>query len=641
MTSRCSTHTKMGIGFFLLSFLLLIYGSCPAQVPDEQKEIHIVPEPVSVTVEKGQFSILPGTRIIAASPRAFDVASLLAQMLNVPTGYHLSAREGRSVYGGNKIVLYINSIPDTVLGEEGYTLRINSKEAVITANKSKGLFYGIQTMMQLLPPEMQSGSLVKDIRWNIPCVSITDYPRFAWRGLMLDVSRHFFSKEFIEKYIDEMAKYKYNVFHWHFTDDQGWRIEINGLPELTKTGAWRVPRAGRWQTFEAPQPGEKATDGGYYTQDDIREIVKYAQQRFVTILPEVDVPAHSLALIAAYPNLSCTQQQYPVWPQYPPDSLDNVLCVANDSTWLILDKIFTQVAELFPCPYIHVGGDEANRSFWTKDPKDIALMKREGIKDPAELQSYFEKKLEKLIISKGKKMIGWDEILEGGLAPEATVMSWRGIRGGIKAAQMGHQAIMAPYNETYINRGQGDPLIEPPAPGMIRLSKCYQYEPVPEGVDPKYILGGEGCLWTEYVPGYRHAEYMTWPRALALAEVFWSPKKERNWDDFIRRTEEQFKYLDAAGVKYAACIYDPVTTAVKGADDSLKVKLDAQIPGLDIYYTFDGTNPDNFYHKYEGKPLDIPKGATEIRVINYRDGRPIGHQIDCPLSVLKKRVEKN
>jgi hexosaminidase len=468
-----------------------------------------------------------------------------------------------------------------------------------------------------------------------------DYPRFGWRGLMLDVSRHFFSKQFVEAYIDEMAKYKYNIFHWHLTDDNGWRIQIKGLPRLTEVGAWRVPRTGRFGRFAPPQPGEKATYGGYYTQQDIRDVVAYAKKRFITIVPEIDVPAHSLSLIAAYPNLSCTQLQYPVNPGssfYRKE--DNVLCVANDSTWLMLDKIFTQVAQLFPGPYIHVGGDEAYKGFWKECPKDQALMKREGITTLDGLQSYFEKKLEKIIISKGKKMIGWDEILEGGIAPEATVMSWRGMQGGIKAAQMGHEVIMTPTTYCYLDLYQGDPLIEPATYSRLRLSTCYKFEPVPEGVDPKYILGGQGNLWTESVPNERHAEYMTWPRAMALAEVFWSPDSARNWPDFVSRMQYRFKYMDAAHVKYARSAYDPIITGVRDANDSLQVRLATEIPGLDIYYTFDGTNPDQYYPKYQGAPLDIPKGATEIRVVTYRNGKPIGHQIDCPLSEVAKRVPK-
>ena len=445
---------------------------------------------------------------------------------------------------------------------------------------------------------------------------------------------------------NEMAKYKYNIFHMHLTDDQGWRIEIKGLPNLTETGAWRVPRTGRRGSFEAPQPGEKSTYGGFYTQDDIREIVEYARSRFVTIVPEIDVPAHSLALIASYKNLSCTQVQYQVNPlERFIEKQDDVLCVANDSTWLILDKIFTQIAALFPGEYIHIGGDEAYKGFWEKCPKDQALMRREGITSLDGLQSYFVKKLEKLIISKGKKMIGWDEILEGGIAPEATVMSWRGTKaggmeGGIEAAKMGHKVIMTPHFSSYLDLYQGDPVIEPFTYGEVRLKTCYNFNPVPDSVNASLILGGQGNLWTEAVPNERHAEYMTWPRGLALSEVFWSPRDSHDWPDFVRRMEWQFKYMDAAHVKYARSSYDAIISGVKGSDDSLEVKLDTEIPGLQIYYTFDGTDPDNFYPIYNNYPLNIPKGASEIRVITYRDGKPIGRQINFMLSGLKFRLKK-
>lgn len=268
-------------------------------------------------------------------------------------------------------------------------------------------------------------------------------------------------------------------------------------------------------------------------------------------------------------------------------------------------------------------------------------MKREGITSLDSLQGYFEKKLEKIILAKGKKMIGWDEIVEGGLAPEATVMSWRGMAGGIKAAQMGHHVVMSPWGSAYIDLYQGDPLIEPATYGMLRLKTCYDFEPVPDGVDPKMILGGQTNLWTESVPNDRHAEYMTWPRAMAISEVLWSPKSTRNWPDFISRMEHRFKYMDVAQVKYARSAYDAIITGVRDAQDSLQVALATEIPGLDIYYTFDGTNPDNYYPKYEGKPLDIPKGATQIRVITYRGDKPIGHQINCPLTEVAKRVKKD
>lgn len=627
----------------LFLFLSIIYLNGYSQSRGEKDSLSIIPQPVSVSLQKGYFLLKPQAATISADKNAADVAVFLSNLLHQVYGYSLKndSRQMLTSSITNKvdIELRINKKPDASIGDEGYTLKVNPHQVILSANKPQSLFYGIQTLMQLLPPNGNDNEQTKNTEFKIPCVDITDYPRFGYRGMMLDVSRHFFTKEFIKKYIDEMAKYKFNVFHWHLTDDQGWRIEIKGLPKLTEVGAWRVPRTGKWGTFELPQRGEKATDGGYYTQDDIREIVKYAKQRFINILPEIDVPAHSLALIASYPNLSCTQVQYQVSPQYAPQSEDDVLCVANDSTWLMLDKIFTQVAQLFPYEYIHTGGDEADRKFWMKDPKDIALMQKEGIKTPEELQSYFERKLEKLIISKGKKMIGWDEIVEGGLAPEATVMSWRGMKGGIEAAKMGHHVIMTPILETYLSRKQGDPSVEPFGPGILRLSICYQFEPVPDKVDPKFILGGQASTWTEKIPNYRHLEYMTWPRAMAIAEVLWSPKSTRNWNSFAHRVEEQFKYLDADNVKYSRSMYDPIITAVKGSDDSMKIAITTEMPGITLYYTFDGTDPDNFYPEYTGNPLDIPKGASEIRIIAYRHGRLVSRQINHSLEELRKTLK--
>lgn len=626
---------------WILLAVTLAFKFCTAQSGKDQDAFHVVPEPVSIKAAPGTFNINSTTAVVAGDKTAAEVASSASRLLGQLTGYRLALTTASGAPTTNAIIFKLNKTPEAQLGREGYKLLASDQNVTISANQPAGLFYGLQTLLQLLPPQkgkVHGRQMGKAPQWVVPGVAITDYPRFGWRGLMLDVSRHFFSKEFVKSYIDEMAKYKYNVFHWHLTDDQGWRIEIKGLPRLTEVGAWRVPRTGRWGTFTQGAPGEKATDGGFYTQDDIREIVDYARKRFITIVPEVDVPAHSLALIAAYPNLSCTQLPYAVPPQYAPGSDDNVLCVANDSTWLILDKIFTQIAALFPGKYIHVGGDEANRSFWMKDPKDIALMKREHITTPAGLQSYFEARLEKLIHSKGKSMMGWDEILEGGLPPDATVMSWRGIKGGIEAARQKHHVVMTPTGSCYLDYLQGDPRLEPPAGGMLRLSTCYAFEPVPAGIDSSYILGGQGNLWAENVPNGRHAEYMTWPRALALSEVFWSPASKRNWPDFVKRMESQFRYLKASHVKYATSAYNPIVTGVKGGD-SLEVKLSTEIPGITLYYTFDGTNPDRFYPRYEAQPLSIPKGATEIRVIGYRNGRPVGSQLNFPLSDLRNHLE--
>src|ERR1041385_2284570 len=356
--------------------------------------------------------------------------------METSTGYHHSASNSEK----SNISLSLNKQADTSLHDEGYILKVTPSNITITANKAAGLCYGLQTVLQLLPPSIESTTTVQNVQWTIPCVDVKDGPRFGWRGLMLDVSRHFFTKQEVEAYIDQMARYKFNTLHLHLADDQGWRIEIKSLPQLTQVGAWRVKRTGRWGTFIPALAGEPTPDGGFYTQNDMKEIIKYAQDRFITILPEIDVPAHSLALIAAYPNLSCTQLQYSVsagGKGY--ERNDNVLCVGNDSSFVMLDKIFTEIAALFPNPYIHIGGDEAYKGFWDACPKCQKRMADEHLKDVDELQSYFVKRVEKIVESKGKKLIGWDEILEGGLAPNATVMSWRGIEGGIAAAKMGHE----------------------------------------------------------------------------------------------------------------------------------------------------------------------------------------------------------
>jgi hexosaminidase len=538
------------------------------------------------------------------------------------------------------VILRLAVGAEDVFGAEGYRLEVSPQRVAITAGKPAGLFYGMQSLLQLFPPEIESPVKVTGVRWEVSGVVVSDKPRFGWRGLMLDVSRHFFTKEFLKRYIDEMVRYKFNVFHLHLTDDQGWRLEIKGMPKLTEVGAWRVPRVGSWWSFLPPQAGETASYGGFYTQDDIRELVRYAQERFVTIVPEIDVPAHSLALISAYPELCCTKQQYAVNPGSRFKGECNVLCVANEAVWAALDTIFTQVAALFPGGYIHIGGDEANRSWWGHHQLEKDLMARENIKGLPELQSYFTKRLEKLILSKGKKMIGWDEILEGGIAPEATVMSWRGMQGGIKAAGMGHHVIMTPAGYAYLDLYQGDPLVEPETYSMLRLRQCYAFEPVPAGVDPDLILGGQGNLWTESVPVYRQAEYMTWPRGCALAEVFWSQAGGKDWGDFVHRLEGRFPYFEKGQINYATSLYDPIITGVKGADDSEKVKLATEIDGLDIYYSFDGTDPDIFHSRYEGVPLDIPKGASQVRVRTYRGGHVIGRQVNCPLQLLKDRTEK-
>ncbi len=607
----------------------------------------LIPAPVSLQVNAGTF-ILPKAITVEApdQPALTQTLKELKDHLSIPTGYVPPV--SKTANPAATIRLILNKTPDTELGGEGYRLAITSKNIVIRANQPAGLFYGIQSLWQLFSKEIESSKPVKGISWQAPCVTITDYPRFGWRGLMFDVSRHFFTKIEVKSFIDEMVKYKYNLLHFHLTDDEGWRIQIKSLPRLTEVGAWSAHRVGTFGTFSVPGPDEPLDNGGFYTQDDIRELVAYAKDRFVDILPEVDVPGHSMAAIVSYPELSCTEgaEKYRVisgekfmnWPG-PQAIVDNTLCPANEKIYPFLDKVFTEVAALFPFGYIHVGGDECAKNFWEKSEAVKQLMQKEGLKNMEEVQSYFEKRVEKIVESKGKKVIGWDEILEGGLAPNAAVMSWRGIAGGIAAAKLGHQVVMSPTTFVYLDYMQGDAILEPPVYATLRLKTAYSFEPVPDGVDPKLIRGGQANLWTEQVYNTRHLQYMIWPRSLAVAECLWSPKDKKDWNSFARRTEAQFARMDIEQVKYARSMFDPIFTVKRddNANDSISVGLSTEVDGLDIYYSFDNSNPDNFYPKYT-VPLSIPKDASMLKVITYRDGKPIGRQTDMPVEELKKRA---
>jgi hexosaminidase len=609
--------------------------------------IAIIPQPVSLRQTKGEF-LLPKTIQIeaGAQPELKQTVAFLKQRLSVPTGRSVTV--SRSAPAAT-LRLVLNKQADPKLGSEGYKLSVTPKAIVLRANKPAGLFYGVQTLVQLFPKEIENASRVAHIRWVAPCVEITDYPRFGWRGLMFDVSRHFFTKQEVKQYIDDMVRYKYNLLHLHLTDDEGWRIEIKSLPRLTQVGAWNVKKVGYFGNFAPPAPEEPRTYGGFYTQDDIRELVKYAQDRFVNILPEIDVPGHSLAAVVAYPELSCTPgadkyvvrsgEQIMDWSQgAPPIALvDNTLCPANEKAYEFMDKVLTEVAQLFPFEYIHLGGDETPQNFWKQSEAVKTLMQQQNLKDLHEVQGYFEKRLEKIVLAKGKKFMGWDEILEGGLAPSAAVMSWRGMKGGIQAAKMGHEVVMSPSTFAYIDFMQGDPILEPRVYETLRLSKAYQFEPLPDSVDARYIKGGQANLWTEQIYNMRHAQYMTWPRGMAIAESVWSPKEKKDWDNFFGRVEKHFKRLDVREVKYAPSVYEPIFQASRTPDNQLQIELSTEVSGLDIYYSFDNTFPDRFYPKYT-LPLVAPKDAVNLRVVTYKGKNPVGRLITMPMEELNKRI---
>jgi hexosaminidase len=629
----------------LLSFLLGINCLLVAQ---SAPSINIIPLPVSVVPKTGSFVITDKTviEVSNASTDANRVASFLSQAIATPAGLRVPVVNKAA---GNSVRMVILSTEDKILGNEGYKLSVTPAEVVLSANKPAGLFYGVQTILQLLPKEIESKKLEKNIEWTMPAVEITDYPRFGWRGLMFDVVRHFFTKQEVKSFIDDMVKYKYNLLHMTLSNDEGWRVEIKSLPKLTSVGAWNVKRVGTFGNFIPPTASEPRTNGGFFTHEDIRELVQYAKDRFVNILPEIDVPGHSLAAVASYPELSCTPgaNKYKVRSgekimEWPPNGhfyalVDNTICPANEKAYEFLDKVFTEVAQLFPFEYIHVGGDECAKNFWEKSPQIKALMQKEKLKTMDEVQSYFEKRVEKIVESKGKRVIGWDEILEGGLAPNAAVMSWRGVKGGIEAAKMGHEVVMSPTTHAYLDYMQGDAVAEPPVYATLRLKTTYEFEPVPDGVDPKYIKGGQANLWTEQVYNMRHAQYMVWPRAFAIAEAVWSPREKRNWNSFVPRVEKQFERFDVAEKKYSPSMYDPSFKATKNSKNALIVEMNTEVEGLNIHYSFDNSFPDKFYPAYS-EPLTVPIDASYLKVITYHNGKPLGRMITMPVTELKKRA---
>lgn len=490
---------------------------CNKQPAPATNAVNIIPMPQEVSFVNKQFTITAGTTIgVDQSDKQLDgIADFLNEKLSPATGFSLKKKAK-----GNIQLILSN---DASTGKEGYRMQVNGSGIKIIASKPAGIFYGVQTLLQLLPAGIKSNEIQNDVKWTVPYSDIKDTPQFAWRGMMLDVSRHWFNKEEVKKYIDEMAEYKMNVFHWHLTDDQGWRIEIKSLPLLTEKASLRAPRVGQWWQRERQQPGEKATYGGFYTQEDIKEVVAYAAKRFVRVIPEIDVPGHSLAALVAYPEMACLKapETINVGNKFYGED-ENSLCAGNEACYTFMEKVLTEVAALFPDEYLHIGGDECYKGFWQKCPKCQARMKAENLKNTHELQSYFIRRMETILKAKGKKLIGWDEIAEGGLAPSANVMSWRGMKGGIEAAKSGHHVIMTPDNHCYLDLFQGEPSVEPDTYSMCRLKDSYNFNPIPEGVPAEMILGGQGNLWAESVPTFRHAQYMVWPRGWALAEVLWT-----------------------------------------------------------------------------------------------------------------------
>lgn len=592
---------------------MIIY-SC-TQKTNLKLPVNVIPQPVSLEERGGFYEIKPSAKILIPEnqPDAEMIAINFALTFNTVAGQELKISTITDRRNDQGIIFEILPEADS-LGDEGYLLKVKNKKIELSAYQPAGLFRGLQTLYQLMPVPIFGNQKVENVEWKIPRVNIYDKPRYAWRGMHLDVSRHFFPKEFILRYIDLIAMHKMNVFHWHLTDDNGWRIQIDKYPLLTEIAAWRVDREHQpWNEVTPPEPGEKATYGGFYTKDDVREVVQYAAERHITVVPEIEMPGHSSEVLAAYPELSCTGGKFYVQPgSYWPNV--DILCAGNEKTFEFIEGVLDEVIELFPGQYIHIGGDEATKTRWEKCPKCQKRIKDEGLKNEHELQSYFIKRAEKYLISKGKRLIGWDEILEGGLAPEATVMSWRGFDGGIEAARQGHDVVMSPGSHCYFDHYQANPDFEPKAiGGFTTLKKVYSFDPTPPELnetEAKHILGGQGNVWTEFIKTPEHAEYMAEPRMTALAEVLWSPKESQKWEDFRSRLEFQFDRFDVMGVNYSEGSYAVnFITKFDEANQQFQITFETEHLNADIRYTLDGTEPLATSTKYE-RPLIINQTTT-------------------------------
>lgn len=554
-----------------IPFLLLCLASFVSY-----SQVNIIPQPVSLKTSAGKFTISKQTVIAAKDEEDRKIANLFNDYLQQVYGFKLDVDKQE---GKNYIRLSTRKFIQAA-DKDAYVLNVAANGVTVEGDTYAGTFYGMQTLIQLLPVENYK-SQIPNPKFEIPFVSVQDYPRYNYRGLHLDVSRHFFPLEFIKKYIDYLAYHKMNYFHWHLTDDQGWRIEIKKHPKLTEVGGWRNG------TIVGRYPGTKNDNiryGGFYTQDEVKEIVKYAADRYITVLPEIEMPGHASAAIAAYPWLSCFPEEKTMIPSHPSATstlwqaqgnnklvqeswgvFEDIFCAGKDSVFIFLQNVLDEVIPLFPSKYIHVGGDEAPKNHWKKCPACQARIKAEGLKDEHELQSYFIHRIEKYLNSKGKILIGWDEILEGGLAPNAWVMSWRGEKGGIEAAKENHNVIMTPTDYVYFDYSQTKNEDSIVIGGYVPIEKVYGYEPIPKELPAdkaKYVQGAQANLWTEYMKYPGKVEYHLFPRASALSEVLWSPKEKRNWADFEKRLMVQFKRYDLWKANYSKAHFEIRTMIV-------------------------------------------------------------------------------
>ncbi|MEI7584960.1 glycoside hydrolase family 20 protein [Runella sp.] len=581
---------------------------------------NLIPFPAQFNGGEGQFVVNPQTKIIVTAKDA-GLKPIAQSLINaLKTASKLTLPIAATATPTAKNVIYIRQNKALGLGSEGYKLLVSADRVILETATPQGAFYGMQTIFQLLPTAVFSPTPVENITWAMPVCQIQDKPRFVHRGLMLDVGRYFMPVSFIKKYIDLLAVHKMNVLHWHLTDDQGWRIEIKKYPKLTQIGSKRKETLVGQYSENYPQKFDGKEIGGFYTQAEIKDIVKYAQAKYVTIIPEIEMPGHASAALAAYPELGCEPtKKYEVATKW--GVMTDVFC-PTEQTFTFLQDVLTEVIPLFPGKYIHIGGDECPKDAWQKSAFCQELIKKLNLKDEHELQSYFIKRIEKFVNSKGRAIIGWDEILEGGVAPNATVMSWRGIKGGIEAAKQKHNVIMTPNTYYYLDYYQANPAKEPLAiGGYLPIEKVYEYDPSAEfsPEEQKYILGVQGNVWTEYMPTPQQVEYMTFPRATAIAEVAWVPSGGKNFEDFATRLKEHVKRMDYLKVNYSKRILDVKAVTQFNNQGQLQVRLEKLDSDSKIYYTLDGKEPSTSSTEYV-MPITLDK-ITTIKAITTAGAR--------------------
>ena len=598
--------------------VLGLMASCddaPGKAKAYNQGINIIPTPVSLTQNEGNFKLNKNTRIYASTPEAKTVAEFFAAKMNTATGYQIATADKETSDG---ISLVIDGSLD--VNDEGYTLDVADSGVRIKAKTPQGLFYGMQSFLQLLPAEIESPSAVKGIAWIAPAVSIKDEPRFGYRGIMLDPCRHFIPVENIKKQLDVLALFKINRMHWHLTDDQGWRIEIKKYPKLTEIGSKRID-------------GEGTEYGGFYTQEEVKDIVKYAADRFITIVPEIELPGHEMAAIAAYPELSCEGKQGTpriIW-----GVEDIVLCAGKEEPFQFFEDVIAEVAPLFPGEYFHIGGDECPKTSWEKCPLCQKRMKKQRLANEEDLQGYFMKRISDYLRKKGREVIGWDELTNSSFLPEESIiLGWQGMgTAALKAAEKGHRFIMTPARVLYLIRYQGPQWFEPVTYfGNNTLKDVFDYEPVQKDWKPEYeslLMGVQACMWTEFCNKPEDVDYLLFPRLAALAEVAWTPAGTKDWSGFLKRMDAYNAHIAEKGIVYARSMYN-IQQTVTPVDGHLEVNLECIRPDVEIHYTLNGSNPAMSSHRYDG-PIRVTK-TQMVKAATFMNGKQMGETLDLQLT---------